>query len=82
MKDVTAKNFGVVIAFLLPGFILLWGLSFSSDLVSTWLAKSSSGSASVGGFLYSTIASLALGLIVSAARWALHRPHPWMDGSA
>jgi ABC-type long-subunit fatty acid transport system fused permease/ATPase subunit len=71
MKEVD-KNFGVIIAFLLPGFILLWGLSFSSDAVSSWLAVSSADkSASVGDFLYSTLASLALGLIISAARWLL-----------
>ena len=71
MKDVD-KNFGVIIAFLLPGFILLWGLSFSSDAVRSWLAASSADkSASVGDFLYSTLASLALGLIVSAARWLI-----------
>ena len=26
VKDITDKNFGVVIAFWLPGVILLWGL--------------------------------------------------------
>ena len=31
MKDITDKNFGVIIAFLLPGFLFLWGLSFSVD---------------------------------------------------
>ena len=71
MKDVTDKNFGVIIAFLLPGFILLWGLSYSSVEVATWLAKASAtDSPSVGGFLYATLASLALGLLISAIRWA------------
>ena len=26
MKDVTSANFGLLIAFVLPGFILLWGI--------------------------------------------------------
>jgi len=70
MKDVTDKNFGVIIAFLLPGFIFLWGLSYSSRTVASWIAKSStSDTPTVGGFLYSTIASLALGLLISAVRW-------------
>ncbi len=70
MKDVTDKNFGVIIAFLLPGFLLLWGLSFSSDAFASWLATSGGASApTVGGFLYATLASLALGLLISAARW-------------
>jgi hypothetical protein len=72
MKDVTEKNFGVIIAFLIPGFLFLWGLSFSSDEVSTWLAKSSDDDLpTVGGFLYATLASLALGLLISAVRWLI-----------
>ena len=70
MKGLNDNNFGIVIAFLLPGFILLYGFSYSSSDVALWLAKASGREApSVGGFLYSTLASLALGLIVSAARW-------------
>jgi hypothetical protein len=72
MKDITDKNFGVIIAFWLPGFILLWGLSFSVPDVSVWLAKSSANDApSVGGFLYATLASLSLGLMISAVRWLI-----------
>lgn len=72
MKDLAENNFGLIIAFLLPGFILLYGLSYSSSAIGSWLAKSSStDSLTVGGFLYSTLASLALGLIVSAARWLI-----------
>jgi hypothetical protein len=72
MKEITDKNFGVIIAFLIPGFMLLWGLSFSSKEVATWISSSGAGSApTIGGFLYSTLASLALGLLVSAIRWLL-----------
>jgi hypothetical protein len=70
MKDITDKNFGVIIAFLIPGFMLLWGLSYSSSMVAAWLVKSSAADApTVGGFLYATLASLALGLLISAIRW-------------
>src|SRR5438093_13534169 len=72
MKDVTEKNFGVVIAFWLPGFLLLWGLSYSWPEIATWLAKSSTNDApTVGGFLYATLASLAGGLLINAVRWAI-----------
>jgi hypothetical protein len=51
MKDVNEKNFGVIIAFWLPGFLFLWGLSYSWPEVATWLAKSGSGDApTVGDF--------------------------------
>jgi len=72
MKDVTEKNFGVIIAFWLPGFLLLWALSYSWPEVATWLAKSSGTDApTVGGFLYTTLASLAVGLLINAVRWAI-----------
>ena len=72
MKDITEKNFGVIIAFLIPGFMLLWGLSYSSDEISKWFAQSGAADApTVGGFLYATLASLALGLLVSAVRWLI-----------
>lgn len=72
MKNVTDKNFGLVIAFLLPGFICLWGLSFSYTEIAALLAKSSvDESPSVGGFLYASLASLALGLLLSAVRWLI-----------
>jgi hypothetical protein len=69
MKDVTDKNFGVVIAFLLFGFLFLWGISFSNDEIASWLVKASSKDAPlIGSFLYATIASLALGLLIDAVR--------------
>ena len=79
MKDVSEKNFGLVIAYLLPGFICLWGLSFSSNEIAAWLANSSAGeSPSVGGFLYATLASLAIGLVLSALRWlVIDHFHYW-----
>ncbi|MGZ5005327.1 MAG: hypothetical protein ACXV8H_07395 [Chthoniobacterales bacterium] len=70
MKDISDKNFGVLIGFCLPGFILLYALSFSFLEVKDWLATSAAkDSLSVGGFLYSTLASLSLGLLLSAIRW-------------
>jgi hypothetical protein len=81
MKDVTDKNFGVVIAFWLPGFLLLWGLSYSSPDIASWLSGSSRlGEASVGSFLYSTLASLAVGLLISAVRWLVVDHFLWLCG--
>jgi hypothetical protein len=40
MKDISDKNFGPLIGFCLPGFILLYALSFSFSEVSDWLATS------------------------------------------
>jgi hypothetical protein len=76
MKEITDKNFGVIIAFLLPGALLLWMLSLS-DLgnaeIGAWVKSVSDPS--VSGFLYVTLASLALGLITSAVRWEVIDQH-------
>lgn len=71
MGELTEKNFGLVIAYLLPGFVTLWGLSHFSPTIQAWLTSSQSGAPSMGGFLYVTLGSLALGLTVSAVRWML-----------
>jgi hypothetical protein len=72
MKEMSENNFGVIIAFLLPGFLLLWGLSISFESIARLLASSTDKDApSVGGFLYATLASLSLGLLLSAARWLI-----------
>lgn len=50
----------------------MWGLAYSFPDIWTWLVKSSGGEAlSIGGFLYATLASLALGLVISAVRWMI-----------
>jgi hypothetical protein len=71
-SDAIDKNFGVVIAFWLPGFILSWGLTYSFPELDKLLPGSTEAEApTVGGFLYVTLASLAIGLMVSALRWML-----------
>jgi hypothetical protein len=71
-SDAIDKHFGVVIAFWLPGFILLWGLTYSFPELSKLLPNSTeTETPTVGGFLYATLASLAIGLMVSALRWML-----------
>ncbi|MCA9036916.1 MAG: hypothetical protein KDA91_17395 [Planctomycetaceae bacterium] len=71
MKDVTTSNFGLLIAFVLPGFVLLWGIAPYSQTVTNWLAHANSDAPTVGGFLYATLASVGLGQLVSTLRWLL-----------
>jgi hypothetical protein len=70
-EHLSASTYGLVIAYLIPGFVALWGLSFVSPLVSTWLTGSAGAEPSVGGFLHFTLAHIATGMILSAIRWAL-----------
>lgn len=70
--EVTSQNFGLLVAYVLPGFLTILSLSQHSPTVQTWLAASSvADSPTVGGFLYITLASVATGMIVSVLRWLL-----------
>lgn len=71
MRDVSPFNFGLVVAYLIPGFVVLWGASYLSPSLRTWLAMPPGNLPTVGGLLYVTIASLAAGMTVSAVRWAV-----------
>ena len=69
MAEVTTKNFGLLIAYVLPGFTLLWGISPFSDTVQSWLGAQPLTAPTVGGFLYVTLGSVAAGLLLSTVRW-------------
>jgi hypothetical protein len=72
MNALSNQNFGLIIAYLLPGFVSLWGVSYFSPTVESWInVHQQPGSPSVAGFMYVTLASLAAGVTVSAVRWAL-----------
>ena len=71
MRELNSGNFGLVISYLLPGFVTLSGVGFFSKTVSSWLSPHGPRPPTVGGFLYATLASLALGMTVSAIRWAV-----------
>lgn len=72
MGELTGRGFGLVIAYLLPGFVLLLGVAELSPDVQAWLRTSAeSDSPTVGSFLYVLLASLTAGLTLSAIRWAV-----------
>ena len=71
MSTLSSQNFGLIIAYLLPGFVALWGVSDFSPTVASWIVASQEGSPTVAGFMYVTLASLAAGVTVSAVRWAV-----------
>lgn len=69
MYDATIRGFGLLIAFLLPGFLVIFGYSLLVPALSDWLLTTSAAQGpSVGGFLFSTLASLMVGLLISAVR--------------
>jgi hypothetical protein len=77
MKEVSTGNFGLLIAFVLPGFIVLWGLSYFSATVRFWLSGAGT-MPTVGGFMFVTLASVAAGVTVSTVRWlVIDTIHHW-----
>lgn len=87
MDDESNDNFGALIAYFVPGVTVLLGASLFSPTLQGWLATTSSATPTVGGFLYVTVASLAVGMTLNALRWAvvdtIHRltglPPPALD---
>ena len=78
MQTVSNANFGPLIAYLVPGTTVLVGASQLSPTLRTWFAATPADVPTIGGFLYLTVASLAIGMTVSAVRWALiDTLHAW-----
>jgi hypothetical protein len=71
MKSVSYASFGLLIAYIMPGFTVLWGLASVSNTVQSWLGENPSTAPTVAGFFYATLASVAAGVTVSTLRWLL-----------
>jgi hypothetical protein len=71
MKESRLGDFGLVIAFLVPGFLGFWGLAQYSPTIRRWFGIAGQSKADVGGFLFVLLSSLALGVFLSGVRWAI-----------
>lgn len=71
LESVTKSNFGPLIAYLVPGVTALWGLQPHFTMVAVLFAPASGANPTVGGFLYLTLAAIAMGMTVSAIRWVI-----------
>ena len=71
MSELSEKSFGLLIAYVLPGFATLWGISHLSPTIASWMNDTPQGAPTVAGCLYVTLASLTMGLTVSCLRWIL-----------
>jgi hypothetical protein len=69
-----------MIAYVLPGFVILFGISLVSPIALNWLSSAEAASGpSVGGFLFAFLFSVAAGVTTSAVRWlVLDRVHQLM----
>ena len=71
MQTVSNDNFGPLIAYLVPGATALWGFSLFSPSLAAWFAATPENAPTISGFLYLTLASLAVGMTITAIRWAV-----------
>jgi hypothetical protein len=70
VTELSARNFGLAIAYFIPGFVALWGLAEGCDTVRLWLIGGGATGPTLGGFALVVVASLTLGMTASAIRWA------------
>jgi len=68
-QSVSESNFGLLIAYVLPGYTALKGLPFIGSDFSTWSITSPHGEMTIAGFLATSIEAIFAGLTVSMIRW-------------
>lgn len=71
VPDVDRQDFGLLIAYVIPGFIGLWGASFLSPTIAHWLSPEPSIPASIEAVFFVLVASAGTGMAASAFRWAI-----------
>ena len=65
------RAFGLAIAFLGPGMIVLYATSAHVPVLESWFNATSRGQTTIGSFLSMAIAASAAGVFVSGVRWYL-----------
>jgi hypothetical protein len=71
VKHSLESSFGLVIAYLVPRAVALWGAGCLFERIRTWFGVSAEGSPTIGDFLYDSLGSILAGLLVSRIRWAM-----------
>lgn len=78
VNDLPGKNFGLLIAYVIPGFITLWGLRPLSPTIDGWLTSSAEFPGGMEAIVFVGLASIAAGMAANAARWLISR----LDGAS
>src|ERR1051326_5201223 len=74
----SSNQFGLIVAYLLPGFIGLAGLAPFMPAVAAWLRPGSYSEASLGAPVYAILAATTIGMIASCIRWlVIDHIHEW-----
>lgn len=71
MKDITSTTFGILIAYLLPGFTALLALSYWFEVIRSHFQTFLTTSSNVGLFLIVILVSIVLSMQITLVRWVL-----------
>lgn len=71
MQDKSLSQFGLLVAYVLPGFIALVGIAPLFPIVGRWLQPVTQGDLGLGPPVYAVLGATAAGLILSCFRWLL-----------
>ena len=74
----SSHQFGLIVAYLLPGFVGLVGLAAVAPIVAEWLQPVHDGVLGFGPALYTLLAATTLSQIINCFRWILlDQVHYW-----
>ena len=73
-----AGQFGLLVGYLLPGFLGLVGLTPMAPAISGWLQGVNLGDAGIGPPIYAVLSATMMGMIFSCFRWlVIDHVHAW-----
>ena len=71
MEEISSRWFGIVIAYVLPGFVVLMGLAPQVPALTAWFNAAGNADTGLAGFLHLVVAATLAGLMVGCVRWCL-----------
>jgi hypothetical protein len=78
VSEKSFSNFGILVAYVLPGFIAVAGLAPIFPTLAQWLRPTGQGDLGLGPPVYALLGATAIGLILSCFRWVLiDHIHQW-----
>ena len=76
--SLSSRQFGLIVAYLIPGFVGLVGLAPLVPLVAQWLKPVHDGALGFGPPLYTLLAATTMSQIINCFRWVLlDQFHSW-----
>ena len=69
VQSVTNANFGLLIAYVIPGYLFLLGASLKNEWISQLLGQTQDSAPTIGGVILLTVVAVSIGLVSSTIRW-------------